>query len=305
MILAVAAITAWFGITFGPVPGVRADIYMKLASTYEANPDPAGKLGKEREGITVMNSSKLHYKVFQSSQSIHEVLDSFEKSMVPTEFHLFGRDRFPALAHLDKVLPQMPFLESLMNHSRVVRDESAKWGYLSYLDLGPEANQDWHYQFKIKMTAFAKSRRLGDLGTARTVVAVPNPTSKSTTVMSYWTDPEFNLNDFEDRGGDLPGEDVEGLPRIDPLRRLLTFNQVEGRLGFLLVMYDTPLPPEQAVEAFDRKAGAAGWSTRLWRDPEHKKGEILFLRRGQAEVQIFARRDHGRSNVMVSRRTLN
>ena len=35
--------------------------------------------------------------------------------------------------------------------------------------------------------------------------------------MSYWTDPDFNLNDFEDSGDrDLPGKDVEGLPGSPP-----------------------------------------------------------------------------------------
>jgi hypothetical protein len=302
VIVVIAAATVWFGITFGPVREVRADIYMNLASVYRENPDPPGKQGKQREGVTLMNSSKLHYRVSQSSQSVHQVLDDFEQAMTPKEFHLFSPKRFPEFQEVEKVAPQIPFLESLMQRTRFVRDESADWGYVSFLDLGPEANQDWHIQFKQKMAAFAKSRRLGDLGTARTVVAVPNPTSKSTTVMSYWTDPDFNLRDFEDHGGDLPGADVEGLPRIDPLRRILTFDHVEDRLGFMLVMYETPLPPDAAVEAFERKAGGAGWGTRLWRDPQHKQGEILFLRRGSAEVQIFAHRERGRSYVMVSRR---
>ena len=44
MIMIVAAATAWFGVTFGPVRGVSADIYTKLASTQMGNPDPSGKL---------------------------------------------------------------------------------------------------------------------------------------------------------------------------------------------------------------------------------------------------------------------
>ncbi len=301
--LAVAAATLWFGITFGPVREVRADIYMKLASVYGENPAPPGKLGKEREGVTLMNSSKLHYRVYQSSESVHQVLDSFEQSMTPKEFHLFDPKRYPELAQLDHVAPQLPFLEALANRTRFVRDESAQWGYASFLDLGPEANLDWQARFQQKMAAFAKSKRLGDLGTARTVVAVPNPTGKATTVMSYWTDPDFNLKDFEDHGADLPGTDVEGLPRIEPLRRMLTFDHEEDRLGFLLVMYVTTLAPEEAVAGFERKAREAGWEARLWRDPKSRSGPILFLRRGGAEVQIFAHREHGRCYVLASRRS--
>ena len=117
-----------------------------------------------------MNSSKLYYHVFQSSKSVHEVLNDYDRAMVPRDLHTVSPSRFGASMDVSKFIPNLPFLEFLANRSRVVRDESTNWGYLSYLDLGAEANQDWHVQFKSKMVAFAKSKRLGDLGTARTVV---------------------------------------------------------------------------------------------------------------------------------------
>jgi hypothetical protein len=302
LIVVVTAATVWFGVTFGPVHNVRADIYMKLASAYSGNPDAAGKQGAEREGVTLMNASKLHYRVYQSSVSVHDVLDSFQQSMAPKEFHVYSPKRLPAFAGLEKAAPQLPFLESLLSRSRFVRDESKDWGYASFLDLGPEANLDWHAEFKKKTLAYSKSGRLGDLGTARTIVAAANPVSKSTTVMSYWTDPEFNLKNFEDHGGDMPGSDVEGLPRIEPLRRVLTFDHVEDRLGFLLVMYQTTLAPEAAIDAFESRARAAGWGGHASRDQKGRSDAILFLSREGVEVQIVAAPEKDGSAVLISRR---
>jgi hypothetical protein len=305
-IAAVATATVWFGITYGPVRTVRADIYMKLASVYGENPEAAGRQGGVREGVTLMNSGKLHYRVYRSSASVHEVLDDFQRALAPKEFHLFSSAAFPVLSKSGPLASQLPFLENIMSRSRFMRDESGNWGYASFLDLGPEANRDWHIQFKKKMEVFLKTMRLGDLGAARSIVAVGNPAGKSTTVMSYWTDADFNLKNFDDRtAGDLPGADVEGLPRITPLRRLLTFDHVGDPLGFLLVMYETPLPPEAAVEGFRQSATGSGWTTRVAPDPRRKSAPVLFLNRGSAEVQIFAHREGGRSLIMVSRRSLN
>jgi hypothetical protein len=305
-IAAVAAATVWFGITYGPVREVRADIYMKLAAVYGENPDPAGKQGTPREGVTLMNSSKMHYRVYQSSESVHAVLDDFQRSMAPKEFHLFSPSASPSFSRLGSFVPQLPFLAAVMSQSRFMRDESKHFGYASFLDLGPDVNQDWHVRFRDKMEKFSHTMRLGDLGTARTVIAVPNPVGKKTTVMSYWTDPEFNLRNFDSRtGGDLPGSDVEGLPRIAPLRRLLTFDHVEDALGFLLVMYETPLAPDTAIRAFEQGARGAGWGVQSAADPKDSSAPMLFLRHGDAEVQIYAHRERGRSSVMISRRNFN
>jgi hypothetical protein len=302
MIALVVAVSFWYGISYGPVRGVKADIYMKLASTFSGNPDPAGNQPGAREGTTLMNSGKIHYRVYQSPKSLHEVLDGYEKALVPAEFHLIDRKRLPASFDADRALPQLPFLEALVNRSRVVRQESSTWGYLSYLDLGPEANQDWHAVFRKKAELFARTQRLGDLGTARTVVAVPNHSPENrTTVMSYWTDPDFNLKDLVARGeGDAPGRDIDSLPRIKTLRRVLTFDQVEEKLGFLIVMYETPLPPAEVIEAFTVRARAGGWNARPWKDSAEP---VLFLERGGSEVTVFAHRQSGKTSVVTTQRT--
>ncbi|HEV3037082.1 MAG TPA: hypothetical protein VHA33_04780 [Candidatus Angelobacter sp.] len=306
IIAGIIGATLWFGLSYGPAPSVRADIYMDLVASYRSMPDLSEERVDQRTGVSLLNLNRLYYRVSRSRKSIHDVLNDYQKALTPKQFHLFSSERLPGLQNAASVAPEVPFLEFLMNQKRVVREESSHWGMVSFLDMGPEANHDWHAAFHTKMAAFAKSGRLGDLGVAKTVVAVPNAAGDFTTVLSYWTDPDFNLRNLHDSGvGDLPGKDIDGFPRIQPSRRLLTFEQVEDRLGFTFVVYEISLSPEQALTAYQQESERQGWTSKLRDRTSGAGGTALFLNRGHAEAQLFARRDGSRTLVLVNYRTIN
>jgi hypothetical protein len=306
VITALAGATLWFGLSYGPAPGVRADIYMDLVSSYRSVPDLTDSRVVQRTGVTLLNGNKIYYRVSTSEKNMHQVLDEYQEAFTPKHFKLFARDRLPNLLEAAKVAPELPFFEFLMNQKRIVREESSQWGLVSFLDMGPEANQDWHAVFKRKLTSFAHTGRLGDLGIAKTVLAAPSPTGGPTTVIAYWTDPEFNVRDLQDQGeGDRPGKDVENFPRIQPTRRVLTFEQVDERLPFLMVMYETSLSSEQALSAYQSECVRMGWSARRQERAEGADGEILYLDRGSREVQLFARREGQKTLVLVNQRNRN
>ncbi|HEV2992574.1 MAG TPA: hypothetical protein VG759_29350 [Candidatus Angelobacter sp.] len=296
----------WFGLSYGPAPSVRADIYMDLVSSYRSIPDLDDPRINQRTGVTLLNLNRLYYRVSGSKKPVHDVLDEYQETLTPKQFHLFSSERLPGLSNIAKVAPEVPFLEFLMNQKRIVREESPHWGMISFLDMGAEANRDWHVEFRKKTEAFAKSNRLGDLGVAKTVVAVPNAAGDFTTVIAYWTDPDFNLRNLRDDGvGDLPGKDIEGFPRIRPSRRLVTFEQVEDRLGFIFVVYETSLSPQQALTVYQQESERQGWTSKLRERPQGTGGTTLFLDRGRDEAQLFARRDGSRTLVLVNHRTIH
>ena len=296
----------WFGLSYGPAPSVRADIYMDLASYYRAIPDLSDPRVSQRTGVTLLNLNRLYYRVSGSKKSIHEVLNEYQEALTPKEFHLFSSERLPGLSNVASIAREVPFLEFLVNQKRIVREESPQWGMVSFLDMGPEANRDWLHVFSEKAEAFAKSGRLGDLGIAKTVVAVPNAAGDFTTVLSYWTDPDFNLRNLQDSGaGDLPGKDIKDFPRIQPSRRLLTLEQVEDRMGFTFVMYETSLSAERALFSYQQESERQGWTSKLQEHAQGQDGTVLFLNRGRAEAQLFARRDGNRTLVLVNHRTVN
>ena len=304
VIVLIALAAVWFGLRYGPAPSVRADIYMNLASSRGPLPDVADQDGGERNGVTLLNSNRLYYRISHTRKSVHRVLNDYQQSITPKSFRLFRQDKLPKVTDVARIAPELPFLEALMNNKRIVREESSRWGLVSFIDMGLDANEDWHAAFRRKVEAFARSGRLGDLGVARSVVAVANVASDSTTVISSWTDPDFNLRDFQDRGeGDLPGRDIDGMPRIQPTRRLLTFDQKEDRFSFMLVMYETPLTPDQALAAYSREAQRQGWTSTEQDRAERKDRTVLFLNRNDAEVQLFARRQGNKTIVLVNYQT--
>jgi len=305
VIVLIAAVTVWFGLSYGPAPGVRADIYTDLASAYRSAPGLASGAHAERAGTTLLNGNRIYYRVSTSARPMHEVLDEYQEMFTPKQFQLFPHDRLPDMAAVIKVAPQLPFLEFLMNQKRIVREETGQWGMVSFLDMGEEANRDWHAVFKRKLEKFARSGRLGDLGVAKTVMAVPSAAGGLTTVISYWTDPDFNMRDLSDLGtGDHPGRDVADFPRIQPTRRLLTFEQADEKFPFMMVMYETTLSPDMALGAYDAESSRLGWHTRRQNDPQ-RGGEVLFLNRGAAEAQILVRTESGKTLVLVDHRILN
>jgi len=303
-ITALGSTILWFGIVFGPAPEVRADIYMNLMSNYTTNGDATNEGTMERTGVTLMNLNRIHYRVFQSRRTVHDVLDGYQRTFAPKELHLFAADILPQMNELEKSSPIVPFLEGLVSRTRMKKEESPDWGYVTYFDMGPEVDNNWHMVFGKKMQKFRSGGRLGDLGIARTVVAARNPASPLTTVMSYETDPDFNLSNFEgDAAHDLPGRDIEDLPRISGLRRILTFDQVEDRLGFLMVMYETKTGARETLSRLTQAAGAAGWNTRTPSSASREQANVVFLKKDNAEIQIFARESRDKVNIIVSRRT--
>jgi hypothetical protein len=305
----IAAVTVWFGLAYGPTPEVRADIYTNLASSYQSMVRLPSNVGAERNGLTLLNTNRVHYRVSFSRRSVHQVLDDYQDALTPKVFHFFPRRLFPASVNMAHSFPDLPLLEALVNRSRTIRVEQKQWGMFSFLDLGPEANQDWSRVFRKRMELMSKTRRLGDLGIAKTVVAFPSGTTGLTTSIAYWTDPDFDLAAFDPRSsGDLPGRDAQDLPRPASSRRLLTFDQTESGLSFLTVMYETSLSPEQAIETYTVAAAQSGWQAQPLKDEKGQtdpEKHVLFLKRGPIEAQLFAYRQKDQTQVLVNRRSVD
>lgn len=113
-----------------------------------------------------------------------------------------------------------------------------------------------------------------------------------------WTDAPVALADLArtDHGGEVSGEDVEGLPRPEGARRRASFARADGRVQ--LVTYEVSQPVE-ALERWARDAlPAAGWTD--LRASGAAGARVLRARRGSQSVHLVARAD--RTLVVLARR---
>ena len=133
--------------------------------------------------------------------------------------------------------------------------------------------------FSEAVHTFAQTGELGALGAVRYVYAHKTSTG-NTTVLTAWTDEQFNLKRFMgEKGKDCEGEDFAGLPRPSDATRVISGRVEDTPFG--VNVYRGHGSPAEIAQMFDHKLIAEGWmgldpelETRDPNDKHHPVGRI-------------------------------
>ena len=152
--------------------------------------------------------------------------------------------------------------------------------------------------FVTRLSAFAKTGELSQLGDARYVVARRDEKANRTQVLALWTEGRFNVLDMFPSHGDAPGRDSSVVPRPPESVRVLSADISER--PYALRMYDSAQPPQQILGYYAEAMKARGWSSLdLPRTSELDLNEFArtFQKDGRAVIVVVGTTPEQKSGV--------
>jgi hypothetical protein len=145
-----------------------------------------------------------------------------------------------------------------------------------------------------RLSKFAKSGDLGDLGALRYVTATKTPAGK-THVIGVWTDGSFNVKEAFPTTGDAPGTDVETTVRPRDARRTLSAAAEGAPYG--VRNYVTRHTVSEVLAQFDADLPLSGWKA----IPQISEGvsDARAFSKGGIDLLVSARRAGDDTDVSI------
>ncbi|MGC4093350.1 MAG: hypothetical protein QM756_36750 [Polyangiaceae bacterium] len=109
-----------------------------------------------------------------------------------------------------------------------------------------------------RLSAFARSGELSEIGDARYVVAQRDDSDRFTQVLAMWSESHFNLLEMFPEQGDAPGRDSDFVPRPSNSVRVLSAETPDR--PYALRIYDSAQPPAEILAEYDRGMKQRGWA---------------------------------------------
>jgi hypothetical protein len=250
--------------------------------------------------------------VAASGDSVARVLDFYETQYPAPRVAAAAPEQLAALAEApgaeniaESARQLSEFIQCLNGRFRLERPNWGVWGAFvphdESLRFGEEAYVDAY-------TAAVGEGTLGEMGTARVVVAMRPPRQERTRIFSLWTTRDFDLDAFQAQAGeDFGGSDIEAVPRFPNMRRLLSLQQHNARTIDTVAIYEGGGSEVQLALFFLSRMPAAGWQSderlrghqRQGAAGKGTQGRTLFFTRDNRECVIQIQRS-GRSQRLMT-----
>lgn len=149
-----------------------------------------------------------------------------------------------------------------------------------------------------RLTAFALSRDLGDIGKLRYVYARDEGGGR-VHVVTAWSDGKLRLDRMFPREGEAEGTDAPGTPRPAGARRVLTA-EVDGA-PYGVRVYDVAGSPERVLASIDGQMSQSGWASMA----EVAKVEPNARHFSREGLELLVVAEGGRESTAVSYVTMH
>ncbi len=306
LIIVVFIAIGWFGSRFGPSRNdAEAMIYEKLSSFTRAMPEYMFDEKETSKPRTIMvNGFTTHLTVGKSDDDIPKILDFYEKQYKAQPVLQISQDVLDLMK--DEKMKEnarehnkiMKKLEQFQ-HVRFLKKDYGFWATFEFHDPGLEIGSKEYFD---KLGKASESGRLGEIGTARIVIALRNKKTNKTKVINIWSDRDFNINNLEpDAFGDMPGKDLEEVPRFPGSKRLQSVQQENSATMDSLAMYEGGGTIGAQMAFYRSRMPASDWgaSPTLQRAlSENKVENSLFYTKKGKECTLIFMEDEESGNIV-------
>ena len=297
----------WFGLHFGPNrDDAAAKVFERLLFFTKAMPGYLFDDEMSSPRKVMVNGNTTYLTVGKTDDRIDAVLSFYAEQYKPLsvdgghEDLRQNMDNEQAKEKLNRIYSLLRCLEPYQ-HFRMQRDEWGVWGCFEFHDSDLRVGS---CEFLEHLRTALESGNLGKIGIGRIAIALRGDGVAETSVINLWTDRDFNINNLKpDESGDVPGKDIEDVPRYPGSRRQLSIEQENSRTTDSLVVYEGEGSLASHILFYHSRMKAAGWSA----DPgfealtrKEDMEDLLFYVRQGRECTIQINEDEGTGNIMTT-----
>jgi hypothetical protein len=304
------------GMQIRPSPDeAAAKVFDKLFSYTNGMPDYMFEQGDSTEPRKVkVNGNQTYLTVQQSNDNITDILDFYAGQYEPIRLD----PKFVAAAENIKddpsaanIFKAYKVLECLKGDQqfRYQGENFGFWGAFEFRDKNLKiANSEFLETF----TEAIESGRLGKIGTFRVTMALQRGETGGSRIINLWTDEEFNLNNMHpDSSGEMPGEDIENVPRFAGAVRQLSVEQENLHTLDRLVVYEADGSIVNHILYYHSRMPGEGWHVEPFFEKtmkEQSRDNIMFYKRKGRECTISINEDVNSGKIITTvmdRKTTN
>lgn len=316
LIINLATAILWMGMQFRPSPDEAiAKVFDRIASYSKIMPDYMFEQDDDSVPRKVkVNGHQTYLTVQQSDDEIHDILDFYAEQYKPIQLDMpsveaIGDNNGSFTS--DQAQSALDVLNCMRKdqHFRYEGDNYGLWGAFEFKDKNLKiASEDYLESLSKAMETGA----LGKIGTFRVTMAIKRGESGGARIINLWTDEDFNLNNLQpDETGDIPGDDIEDVPRYSGAVRQLSVAQENVHTLDRVVVYEAEGTVVSHILFYHARMRTGGWET----DPAFEKvakeksiENLMFYRRSGREcnISIDEDMDSGKTiTTIMDRKTTN
>ena len=294
LIIIIGTAIVWIGMQVRPSPDeAAAKVFDKLFSYTNGMPDYMFEQGQSEEPRKIkVNGIQTYLKVQQSNDAIADILDFYADQYKPIPLDqksMEAAEKLEGHPSAENIVKAHHILDCMRKNQqfRYEVDNYGFWGTFEFRDKNLNLGSAEYFE---KITKALDNGQLGQIGTFRVAMALKRGENGSTRILNFWTDEDFNLNHLHpDASGDMPGEDIENIPRfVDAVRQLSVAQENQLTLD-RLVVYASDGSVINHILYYHSKMANEGWQA----DPAFEKitqkqtdGNVMFYKRKGRECTI-------------------
>lgn len=263
--------------------------------------------GKGEVREVIINNNKLYYTNTMTSDRAKDVIDYYYDMYKKPEYRILSAKtrKESGLTKRPDVIRFFEKIDEVVNKSlnRVYRKDGNGYGFVGYIDFG---NKDFFDHYIDKGLEFSKSGNLDHLGVGKAVIAIEDTLGK-TTVLNFWTGPNFNFKNFAyNPNRDAKGEDIRDVPRPYDGIRIFSTKEVDSLAKVRTAVYRSSQSVHSNIHYYLKALRENGWvKSKLYEEADVKSGEnnsMLFLKKDREVNITFSEDDNGHCLVTAVER---
>jgi len=297
----------WFGFCFGPDrDNAEAKIFERIFSFTKDMPEYLFDDKRTSEPRTIrINGNTTHLTVGQTEDNIEAVLDFYAEQYQPFPI---GK---PTQEMIDKSpeevgnnLTKIYDLMDCLGQGQQVHLQREEYGFFGTFEFNDPSLKLGGCEFFKPFEKVVEKGNLGEIGIGRVVIALREKQQDKTTVLNIWTDKDFNLNNLKpDKFGDMPGKDIDDVPRYPGSRRQIAVSQENTRTIDSVVVYEGDGSVNGSILFYRSRMKNAGWKAdSTFEDTMKKKSSenLLFYTRKGRECTIHINEDENTGRIITT-----
>ncbi len=316
LIIIISTVVGWMGLQIGPSANrVDAKVFDTLVYFAKGMPNYMFRPDESPEPRKVkVNGIQTYLTVQHSDDEITDILDFYagQDQAAPldptfTEAAEKSEDHRSA----DKIVKAYQVLDC-MRKNQQFRYENENYGFWGTFELRDKNLKLSGVEYLEKFTKAIETGKLGRIGTFKVTMALKPGENSSARILNFWTDEDFNLNNLSpDASGDMPGEDIENIPRFVDAVRLLSVAQENLRTLDRVVVYESEGSVINHILYYHSMMASKGWHA----DESFEKtitkpasGDVMFYKRKGREctIAIDSDVDSGKiTTTIMDRKAIN
>lgn len=266
LIIIIGTAVVWMGTQFRTSSDeADAKVFDKLFSYTKDMPNYMFEPGDSTKPRKVkVNGNQTYMTVQQSDDDITDIIDFYsdqydpvqlDPEMVETAEKIEGNT---TAAHAAKAYK---LLECMLKDQQF-RYQGEHFGFWGAFEFRDKSLKLANCEFLKTFNEAIESGQLGKIGTFRVTMALQRGEPGKSRIINFWTDVDFNLNNLHpDSSGDMPGEDIENIPRFFGAVRQLSVEQENLNTLDRVVVYEADGSVVNHILYYHSRMPGEGWHT--------------------------------------------